>query len=194
MEPDIWMKDCDTFYKYIAVYIDDLLIASRDPKSIVKNLEDTHKFKLKGTWAISYHLGCDFYRDKEGVLCFAPKKYIKKMISSFETIFGRKSSNKIHSPLEKEDCPELDTSEFLNQDRIQKYQSLLSVLEQAVSLGRLDINTAVITMASFRVKLRKGHMDRVKRIYSYLSKFKHATIRIRTKEPDLSGLPNQVFD
>jgi len=37
-------------------------------------------------------------------------------------------------------------------------------------------------------------MDRVKRIYSYLSKFKHATIRIRTKEPDLSGLPNQAFD
>ena len=37
-------------------------------------------------------------------------------------------------------------------------------------------------------------MDRVKRIYSYLSKFKHAIIRIRTKEPDLSGLSNQIFD
>ena len=37
-------------------------------------------------------------------------------------------------------------------------------------------------------------MDRVKRIYSYLSQFQHATIRIRTEEPDLSSLPNQVFD
>ena len=116
------------------------------------------------------------------------------MISSFETMFGHKPSNKIHSPLEKGDHPELDTSEFLDQDGIQKYQSLLGALQWAVSLGRLDVNTAVMTMASFRVEPRKGHMDRVKRIYSYLSKFKHATIRIRTEEPDLSSLPDQVFD
>ena len=34
----------------------------------------------------------------------------------------------------------------------------------------------------------------VKRIYCYLAKFKHATIRIRTEEPDVSGLPDQNFD
>ena len=64
MEPDIWMRDCGSFYEYIAVYVDDLLIASRDSKSIVKSLEDVHKFKFKGTGAIIYHLGCDFFRDK----------------------------------------------------------------------------------------------------------------------------------
>ena len=37
-------------------------------------------------------------------------------------------------------------------------------------------------------------MDRVKIIYSCLSKFKDATIRIRTEEPDLSGLPDQSLD
>ena len=51
-----------------------------------------------------------------------------------------------------------------------------------------------MTIASFRVKSRKDYMDRVKRIYSSLSKFKYYAIKIRTKEPDLSGLPNQVFD
>ena len=61
-------------------------------------------------------------------------------------------------------------------------------------LGSLDANTAVIIIISFRVEPRKGHIDRVKRIYSYLSKFKYATIRIRTKEPNLSSLPNQVFE
>ena len=61
-------------------------------------------------------------------------------------------------------------------------------------LGRLDANTAVITTSSFRVEPRKGYIDRVKRIYSYLFKFKHTTIRIRAEEPDLSGLPNQVFE
>ena len=116
------------------------------------------------------------------------------MISIFVIIFGSKPSNKIHFPLEKGDYPELDTSKFLDQNGIYKYQSLLSVLQQIVSLGRLDINTAVMTMSSFRVELRKECIDRVKRIYSYLSKFKHATIRIRTEEPYLSSLPDQASE
>ena len=51
-----------------------------------------------------------------------------------------------------------------------------------------------MTMPSFRVEPREGHMDRVKRIYCYLAKFKHATIRIRTEEPDMPGLLDQNFD
>ena len=69
MERDIWTRDCGNFYEYIVVYVDDLLIALRDFKSIIKSLEDVCKFKLKGTGAISYHLGYHFFKDKEGVLC-----------------------------------------------------------------------------------------------------------------------------
>ena len=41
---------------------------------------------------------------------------------------------------------------------------------------------------------RRGHMDRVKRIYGYLSKMREAVIRVRTDEPDYSGLADQEFD
>ena len=126
MEPDIWMKDCGNHYEYIAVYVDNLLIASKDPKSIVKSLVDVYKFKLKGTGAIKYYLACNVFRDTEGVLYFSPKKYIEKMISSFETMFGHRPSNKIHSSFKKGDHSELDTSEFLNKDGIQNI-SLYSV-------------------------------------------------------------------
>ena len=37
-------------------------------------------------------------------------------------------------------------------------------------------------------------MDRVKRIYCYLVKSKHTTIRVRTEDPDMLGLPDQNFD
>jgi hypothetical protein len=37
-------------------------------------------------------------------------------------------------------------------------------------------------------------MDRVKRIYGYLSKMCHAMIRIRTDEPDYSDLPDVEYD
>ena len=69
---------------------------------------------LKGTNTINHYLGCNFFKDKEEVLYFTHKNYIKKIISIFETIFEHKPSNEIHSPLEKGDYPELDTSNFLN--------------------------------------------------------------------------------
>ena len=49
-------------------------------------------------------------------------------------------------------------------------------------------------MSSFRVEARKGYIERIKRIYSYLSKFKYTTIRIGTEEPNLSSLLDQAFD
>jgi Reverse transcriptase (RNA-dependent DNA polymerase) len=100
-EPDIWLRPRNGVYEYIAVYVDDLAIAMADPQTFVNTLEDKHQFKLKGTGPISFHLGCDFFRDEEGVLCMAPRKYIEKMMMSYESMFGEKPSNKIHSPLEK---------------------------------------------------------------------------------------------
>ena len=41
---------------------------------------------------------------------------------------------------------------------------------------------------------RRGHLDRVKRVYGYLSKMKEGIIRVRTDEPDYSGLPEQELD
>ena len=75
MEPDIWMCLCrEDHYEHIAVYVDDLIIASKDPKATIDVLTNKHSFKLKGTRPISYHLGCDFGRDDDGTLCFSPKK------------------------------------------------------------------------------------------------------------------------
>ena len=79
MEPDIWLKDCGTHYEYIAVYVDDLLIASKESQSVIDTLINYHHFKLKGTGPMSHHLGCDFGRDEHGTLHLAPRKYIEKM-------------------------------------------------------------------------------------------------------------------
>ena len=49
-DEDIWMKDKGDHYEYISVYVDDLLIASRNPKAINESLESKPvNFKLKGT-------------------------------------------------------------------------------------------------------------------------------------------------
>jgi len=38
-------------------------MSSRNPQTIVEKLKDYYKFQLKGTGAISYHLGADFDLD-----------------------------------------------------------------------------------------------------------------------------------
>ena len=59
-EEDIWMRKNGKVYEYIATYVDDICVVDKDPKEIARQLEEDHKFKLKGTGPISYHLGCDF--------------------------------------------------------------------------------------------------------------------------------------
>ena len=48
-------KDCNQ-YEYIAVYVDDLAIHMKDPKSFFDTLKENYKLKLKGVGPISYHL------------------------------------------------------------------------------------------------------------------------------------------
>ena len=60
-EPQIFMRQRDGLWEYIATYVDDLLIVSKDPQSIIEMLQgEPYNFKLKGSGPISFHLGCSF--------------------------------------------------------------------------------------------------------------------------------------
>jgi Reverse transcriptase (RNA-dependent DNA polymerase) len=84
-ENDIWMREKHGLHEYIAVYVDDILIAASDPKEIATALESQHHFKSKGVGPLEYHLGSDYFRDNDGTLCFGPRKNINKMIEQFES-------------------------------------------------------------------------------------------------------------
>jgi len=126
-------------------------------------------------------------------LCFAPRKYIEKMLDNYKRIFGQ-MPRKAQSPLVKNDHPELDTSELLDMEEIKIYQSLIGALQWVIQIGRWDVTTAVMTLSRFRAMPRKGHLERAKRIHGYLLKFKHGVVRIRTEEPDYSDIPEPRED
>ena len=52
-------------YEYIAIYVDDLLIASEEPQKIIQDLKEKFKLEIKGG-PLEYHLGCDYKLDKDG--------------------------------------------------------------------------------------------------------------------------------
>ena len=152
VEPDIWMKKNKEYKinKYVSVYVDDLEIAMKNCDGFITTLVDKYKFKLKGTGTITYHLGMDFFRDKNQILCMAPRKYIEKICGSFERMLGHPPKQNCTSPIENNDHPELDNSELLDVDWIQKYQSLIGALQWVVTIGRFDVQTAVMSLSSFR--------------------------------------------
>ena len=63
-----------------------------------------------------------------------------------------------------------------------------------VTLGRFDLHTQVSTLSRFRVPPRQGHMDRLKRIYSYAIRSRDYAIRFRNDQHDYSFLPDQDFN
>ena len=192
-DPDVWMRKMEDHYEYIGTYVDDLQLASKNPQLLIDALRKSYQFTIKEAGPIAFHLGCDFFRDEHGLLCFAPRKYIGQLLDSYERMFGSKPKP-YKSPLEKGDHPEIDTSEELGYADITKYQSLIGQLQWTISWGRMDITTAVMTMSGFRANPRRGHLDRVRRICGYLGKLRDSAIRIRTEEPDYSALPEKTYD
>jgi hypothetical protein len=97
------------------------------------------------------------------------------MIETYVQLYGEKP-RKASSPLEQNDHLEMDDSPFLGQDETQQFQSLIGAMQWAVSIRRLDIAIAVMSLSSFRTMPRRGHLKRAKRIYGYLPKIKEARI------------------
>ena len=71
-DPCVWLREMKNKYDYIAIYVDDLLIASDEPHKIIQDLKENFKLKIKGDGPLEYHLDCDYKLDKDGTLMAQP--------------------------------------------------------------------------------------------------------------------------
>ena len=94
-------------------------------------------------------------------------------------MFPGESLPQVKSPLDKNDHPELDNSKLASDDLITKFMCMIGQLQWAVTLylGRYDILAHVMSMSRFRLAPKVGHIERMKRIYGYLSRTKHYALR-----------------
>jgi hypothetical protein len=54
-DPDLWMVDTSSHYEYLATYVNDILIWSKDPMAVIKALKKT--CRLKSVGIPDYYLG-----------------------------------------------------------------------------------------------------------------------------------------
>jgi len=193
-DSDVWMRKMNDHYEYIAVYVDDLAIASKNPLALLEKLQVQCRLNLKGVGPLTFHLGCDFARDEDGTLYYGPRRYIEKILETYKKNFGEDPHQK-NSPMVQNDHPEIDDSAFLEPTDVKLYQSMIGELQWCIALGRFEILPAVMTMGRFRVCPRHGHLECVKRIYGFLRKYKHGAIRVRTgMPPDMEETSSEQED
>ena len=194
-DPDVWMRPepGGTCYEYIAVYVDNLAIAAKDPQAFCNELKKKYNLKLKGVGPLEYHLGCTYNKDPDGTLAADPRRYVNKILESYERMFKEKP-RKSRPPYEGGDHPELHTPELCDEHQTNQFQTLIGQLQWLISPGHFDIAVHVMSLSRFRAQPRKGHLDRAKRIVGYLLFLPDGAIRFRTGEPDFSSLNDQEYD
>jgi hypothetical protein len=97
--------------------------------------------------------------------------YVKRAIEEVERELeeiGMMLGTKAATPLSQGYRPELDVSTELDAQRTNYYQGLIGVLRWMCELGRVDILMPVSLMSRFLALPRRGHLDQIFHIFTYL--------------------------
>ena len=195
---DLWMINKTSHYGYLATYVDDILIWSKDPMGVIKSLEKIYVFKNVGI--PEYYLGGnveilgDAWKNQGLGLAISAKTYIQNVIPKFEGLFD-KELKPVKTPMSEGYHPEIDDTPPCTDDDSAKYRSIIGCCNWIIVLGRFDIAYATSAMSRFNMVPREGHLKAAKRILAYLKTFPKVRVIIDTSYPNHSeylvdDLPN----
>lgn len=179
---DVWMrvntKPCGfKYYKYILVYVDDFLMIIHNTDSIINAIKSV-PFKLKDVGPPKRYLGASistYQLGKKKFWSMSADQYIKNALIAIKEKYIL-DSKRVTTPMSSGYRPEVDTSELLNDDDANYYQSLIGILRWAVELGHIDIAIEVGMLSTFMCSPREGHLQQVLHMFAYLDKHKRSRV------------------
>jgi len=193
-DSDLWLRDLGTHYEYLGTYVDDLLIASKDPEALIADLKE--HYILKGVGEPVYYLGGDVeklgeeWSSEPAIYQLSAATYVQNVVEKFKKMFSEGKANfdfqSRNTPMNEEYHPELDDSPLLGEEMASRYRSIIGSLQWAISLGRCDIQYATTSLARYGMAPREGHLQAAFRVLGYLAKFKKAKVIIDPFKPDHS--------
>ena len=170
-DPDVWIrpatkKNGDKYYEYILVYVDDQLTISENATQLTQQLITDYKYRLKDVGPPSKYLGAKVGTRilDNGILAWymSAEEYLKKAIPEIERRFGNLTSlfgkSQLDTPEPTDFHPEIDQTDFLDEDNLWLYQSYIGILRWATELGRVELTHTAATMAKFSTAPRQGHL------------------------------------
>ena len=200
-DPDVWLHPAtkangDRYYKYILIYVDDILALSKDLKKIMDYLESKYTLKDGSMKEPDQYLGASVTKwtikgledSEKPRWAMVPDVYVKCAIANVETELHAVSlelTKRASTPFSSGYRPELDTMKELNAERAAYFQGLIGVLRWCVELGCVDILTETALLSRFLMNPREGHLNEVFHIFSYLKSHDHSAMVFDDTEPEL---------
>ena len=196
-DPDLWMRpavkaDGSTYYSYILLYVDNVLVIDEDPENILRRqLGKYFTLKEDSIGEPKIYLGGHVRKVvlENGVEAwsFSPNQYVKSAVSNVKEYVGKHKHLKIpphcNTPIQTSYRPKLDITPELSSHKASYYMSLIGMLQWIVELGRVDICLKVLMMSSHVTLPREGHLQQVFHIFSYLDKFHNTELVFDPSDP-----------
>jgi len=184
-DPDLWIKDspCGKGYEYIATYVDNIIIVSKDPKVYMNKIKEVFPIRNEEVNP-SYYLGSNISLKSNGIMKISSEKYIAEILRRYQDKNGPIREEK--TPAAANDHPEEDDTPKLNPEGITEFQSIMGVCQWISTAGRLDITYAVSSLSRFCANPREGHLRRAIKILGYLKKYPKRGYFIDPRDPILN--------
>lgn len=145
-----------SYYKYIFVYVDDILVIAEQPREINNVIARAYRLKEDSVMEPKTYLGAQIRKHilpenpTKSVWTMSAEKYLKEAIRNVESNlakYHKRLPSNVSIPLSSNYRPELDISVPLTASDHHTYQQLIGILRWAVELGRIDIHLTVALLA-----------------------------------------------
>ena len=180
-DQDLWYRKSDDYdgYDYIAMHVDDIIIAAKDPSKYMTMIEQ--EFAVRDlSDSPEYYLGNNLKKVGD---CFhvSCTKYIKEVLRRYQSKYGalKKESILITSKVH----PELDDTDHTTESEHKEFQHIIGVCQWLIVAGRFDISYAVSSLSRYSMAPRKGHLELARKIFGYLKKYPKRGYKINPEPP-----------
>ena len=197
-DPDVWMRearksDGSIYWEYVLLYVDDVLVISENSEKVLyEEIGKYFELKEESVGPPTLYLGGKVSKVvvENGVeaLSFSSSQYVQAAVSNVGKYFAKKGEKLLSSakaPLSSSYRPETDISEELKGAEASYYQSLIGILRWIVELGRVDICCEFSLMSSCLALPRRGHLDALFHIFTYLKSHHNSEMVYDPSTPEI---------
>jgi hypothetical protein len=176
-DPDVWIRPNGAqYYDYIGTHTDDLLCVSHRADEIMNDIRGI--YEIKKVEEPSFHLGCDYRKNKDGTWSVGTETYVKEALKKVKEILGKETTEdgndrlgRAGTAMQEKLEPELDETPFLDAEGHRKYQQLIGIAQWLVTCGRMDLTFALSSLSRFSSSPRQGHMKAAVHMFKYLNRY-----------------------
>ena len=162
-DPCVYVDNRSRGSTYVLVYVDDILIASNDPKRLIEiKTRLSSEYQVKDFGNIKYCLGIEV-EQKKNQISIAQSGYIREVLQKFEM----SDCKAVKSPLAAGTKLERETNAVGNDTRYPHRELIGALMYIAIGI-RPDIAHAVVMLSQFNNHNGQAHWQSAKRILRYL--------------------------